>query len=809
MRSSGQFPPLPDVPLFSPRSHRALIRVGLLGLGLLGFFLALGGTISVPVGGAISLLWPAVAVQFVLALWFGWPGVAMGTLFPIASNLLVADLITALAFTPANFIQSAMPLLLFRAFRGSVFLRRPRDVALLAAASVVASTAAAIVGVSLRQMFAPAPSADPLFLVASWALSNSLCGFALSLPLLWWLSPALWEVRQIQSAGRNLAFGFHVIGAVFTLAGSAVVVAIVIHTLDVLHISFPKHSLAGILGVLLLPVAAFGIHLLWKVLALPLERLVRDTQQALERPFPKTSEYPEPAELSLLRSRFSEVVTALKEQERRFRDLFETVGEPLLLVDTRGQLVDANPAFERVFAVPLARAKGRNLLSFVDFRERGQIKAILASEPPDQPVTVRTRVRIAGKGSRQVHMTATPWRDAVGSFAGFCVVATDITREEEAEQREQLASRLASLQNLLAGLAHEGNNTLQAATSCLENLSREKPDLASNLAPLWDVVERGHAMVRRVALMSGAHRYLRQETFSSAELLVGIAAASSLYPESVVSLHPAARYPIIRGDRNLLRQAVEAVVRNAFEASSNGKSVEIRFFEVEVPGIPEAPALAPGTYLVVEVRDQGQGIRREHVSQIFDPFFTTKDRASHQGVGLTLARAAATHAGGTVTVVSFPGEGTQVRLWLPVAEAIPRAQEPPRSARSRVLLVDDDTQVRVGLEQVLSGLGFQVVAAADGRHALHILREGHPPDVVILDLLMPEVSGFEVLQVVRREMPDLPVVLSSGFAPDERVQEALRHPRTFYLQKPYTLKQLEEVLGKALTNPPEAKTGIS
>ncbi|MFN3412899.1 MAG: response regulator, partial [Thermoanaerobaculum sp.] len=411
-------------------------------------------------------------------------------------------------------------------------------------------------------------------------------------------------------------------------------------------------------------------------------------------------------------------------------------------------------------------------------------------------VTLRGRVRFPGRGFRQVHITAAPWYDIHGAFAGYCVVTADITREEEQAQRLELASRLTSLQTLLAGVAHQHNNTLQAQVSALENLAREHPELAPHLKPLWQSLERAKALVQRIALLAGVERQLKIESFSAGDLLAGVTAASGSHPHRNLRVETLPAYPTIRGHRATLQQAVEAVVRNAFEALGNGGEVSVRFFEAQVPGAPGAPELPEGTYLVVEVEDTGHGISRQNLPFVFDPFFTTRDRTAHQGVGLTLAKAAAAHAGGTVTVESTAAVGTRVRLWLPVAaEKTPKTVVHP--SVQRIVLVDDDPQVREGLKQALAALGMEAVVASGGEEALRVLQGHHPVDAVILDLLMPDVSGFEVLEAIRQTHPQLPVILSSGFALDERVAKALEHPRTFYLQKPYTLAQLQEALANA------------
>lgn len=683
-------------------------------------------------------------------------------------------------------------MVLFRQLGGCPLLERRRDLFLLAAAAVAASTLAATTGVGLRQLFAPEP--NPMPLVRTWAATNSFCGFILSWPLLRWLSPVLWEVSQTQRLGKGLAFGWYLVGLVLVLPGGVVVTATAFFALEHLGLNLPERSLPGLLALLLLPAVALGVHVLWRLLAEPLGQLLADTQLATSGSFPSTAARSEPAELAVLRQQFAQVLGQVREQERRFRHVFAAAGEPVLLVDPQGRLVDANPAFERVFGVPVARARGRNLLAFYEPRVRRELAALL-NHPPEEPVRLRARVRLVGKGFRQVSVTVAPWHDKRGNFAGFCVVTTDITREEEAAQRAELAARLVSLQHLLAGLAHEANNLLQAGVSGLETLGLEQPALVEKLRPLGQVLERVEALVRRVALLAGEYQRVPTEAFSSAELLLGVAAGAA-GREGNLRFAPPASYPLVRGERTLLRHAVEALVRNALEASTEGGTVEVRFLHRKL-GNGEVASLPAGEYLVVEVADRGHGIAQDLLKHVFDPFYTTRNRATHQGLGLTLARAAAEHAAGALTLESKPGEGTTARLWLPIAET-PAKAEATSSKKARVLVVDDDEQVRQGLAGLLEGLGQEVVLAESGHQALQLVADNGPFHVVILDLLMPGLSGFQVLEKLRMLSPTLPVVLSSGYAPDAKVRQALQQPGTWYLQKPYTLAQLEQVLEQAL-----------
>ncbi|MGQ9496439.1 MAG: response regulator [Thermoanaerobaculaceae bacterium] len=795
---TGEAPPVAGVPLLSPEkaAERHIVLPALAGFGILGFFLAAGGTVALPVGGAVSLLWPAVALQFVLAIWFGWPGVAVAVLFPLVANLIVATPATAIAFTPANLIQAATPLLLFRGMGAHAFCRRPWDLAVLAFSALLASGLAATVGVHLQKLLLGGQGDTQLQWVTWWA-SNSACAFLLSWPMLRWVSPVLWGLKQTLLLGKGRAFALSLGAAIFGLAGAAVATAIALHLLPYFGLPLRYESIPGILGIGLLPVAAGAVHLLWRRLVLPLERLVADTELAFKGFFPEVSPHQELSELSLVRQRFAQVVKGLSEQKQRFADLFRAVGEPILLVDNEGKLVDANPAFERVFQAPLTQVRGRKVLAFLEPGARSALRDLFQGAPPPGPVTRRARIRRGGGDFRYVHLTVAPWRESDGRFSGYCVVTTDITREEEAAQRAQLQARLASLQHLLGGLGHEGNNVLQAALSQIEGLRLGQPELAAKLADLRETVDRMKALMEKVAMLAGELERVPVEAVPAAELVEAVREAAQSEPGRLFTVHAGSDLPTVKGERRVLRQAVMALVENAMEASSQDRPITVTFATEQIPPGWEGLSLPAGEYLLVEVRDQGRGIPPEDLPHVFDPFFTTKDRTTHHGVGLTLARGAALHAGGHLALQSKPGEETVAQLWLPVVKEEVATPSSPALQKVRVLVVDDDPQVLKSLADVLTSLGLETAQADGGEQALTLL-EKERFDVVILDLLMPGLSGFEVLTKLKERRPHQPVILSSGYAPDQRVQEALQHPRTSYLRKPYSLQELQATLARAL-----------
>ncbi len=781
---------------------RPLVLLGGTGLAVLGFVLAVGGTISLPLGGAVSLLWPAVAVQFVASLWLGWPGVLVGVVFPVFSNLLVADAATAAFFTLPNFFQSVAPLVLFRLGRRDPALPRWSDALWLLAASALASvTAATLGGASL--LFRGETKDEAFRLAQAWALTNTVVGFAQAWPLIRFVTPVLREVAAIQRRTGRLAFGVHLLGAVFSVATVAVGIVVALHVLQRRGLGLPLESVPGVMAVLLLPAAAAGLHLLWKLLAVPLETLLADGVVAAHSGSFPPARKGEVAEFEYLRQRLAGLLATVREREQRFASLFAAVGEPVMVVDLEGKLLDANPAFERAFGIPVENAKGRNLAAFNDRHSRPVLRRFLAERPQEGVLTLRTRARTA-RGVRELQLTATPWKDASDVLAGYCVVTTDLTEQEERERHAEAEKRFASLSHLTASLAHELNNALQVAHNTLALGETEDPSAAPRIRELRQVLNRLGHLVHRLQLVSREPHKVPSEVFAASELAVGVERAASGTPVPVRVEVPAPEV-YVRGNRGLLVEAVEAVVRNALEASPPGGEVVVRIGGKSHPS--EGGGRPPR--VVVEVQDRGEGIPPGQEQLVFEPFFTTRDRSEHLGLGLTLAKQAVEHAGGQVSLHRRPEGGTIVRLELPVVEpsetVTPSA--PPSSApfpaKRRLLVVDDDPELVSSLGQLLAALGYEATPAKGGEEAMALLEtQGHTFHGVILDLLMPGVSGFQVLAHLRQRFPHLPVVLSSGFAPDSQVQEAMAFGPTLFLQKPYSVTQLEQALTRLFAAAP-------
>jgi two-component system cell cycle sensor histidine kinase/response regulator CckA len=240
---------------------------------------------------------------------------------------------------------------------------------------------------------------------------------------------------------------------------------------------------------------------------------------------------------------------------------------------------------------------------------------------------------------------------------------------------------------------------------------------------------------------------------------------------------------------------------NARNAMPAGGTLTLRSFEATLhrPLTHGRDTIPPGRYMAIEVRDTGIGIPPDLLGRIFDPFFTTRHEQGGSGLGLSTAHGIVRQSGGLLTVESQPGQGTAFSVYLPCHDAPEDAPETvappavqPRDGRT-VLLIEDEELVRRLAEQVLTRLGWRVLAADSGEAALELLAaapaEAAELAVVVADMVLPGMDGVAVVRIVRTQRPDLPAILVSGYA-EETLRRDLARDNIAFLPKPYGPKEL-------------------
>jgi nitrogen-specific signal transduction histidine kinase/CheY-like chemotaxis protein len=396
----------------------------------------------------------------------------------------------------------------------------------------------------------------------------------------------------------------------------------------------------------------------------------------------------------------------------------------------------------------------------------------------------------------------------------------DITARRQAEiEREALdrkvqeTQKLESLGVLAGGIAHDFNNLLTAILGNASIAQIELPPGSSAQDCLEHITEaslRAADLCKQMLAYSGRGRFVVQK-LDLGELVEQTAQMLqiSISKKAVLRYRLEKALPTVEVDATQIRQVIMNLVINASEAIGDASgviSISTGLTRVDrdyLHGTLMDPDLPEGDYVFLEVSDSGCGMDAETQARIFDPFFTTK--FTGRGLGLAAVLGIVRGHGAAIHLRSEKGRGTTLQLRFPVAQeppatvAGPAAPRPALARTGRVLLVDDEPQVRDVVRKMLERLGHTVVAAGRASEALEAFRSAAPEFVgAVIDLTLPDQSGDSLLDSLRRLRPDLPVLLSSGYDEQDTRPRLATHERFGFLRKPYTLTELDAALREIL-----------
>jgi PAS domain S-box-containing protein len=384
------------------------------------------------------------------------------------------------------------------------------------------------------------------------------------------------------------------------------------------------------------------------------------------------------------------------------------------------------------------------------------------------------------------------------------LVLAEVSQRERAEEQLRQAQKMEAIGQLTGGVAHDFNNLLMAVLGNLELLRKHMAGDAKATRLIDGALQgaqRGASLTQR--LLAFARRQdLQVGPVNLAGLvaemkdLVQRSVGSRIAVEVTVSEH----LPPVSADANQVELALLNLVVNARDAMPDGGAIRIELRQAEQK--TRSDSLAPGSYVVLSVIDQGVGMDALTLEKAIEPFYSTKELGKGTGLGLSMVHGLALQLRGRLTLKSALGKGTTAELWIPVStsEIEDKPQDVSLEGRSatagpkRILLVDDDALIAMSSADMLADLGHEVVEAYSGKEALELLDGGATFDLLITDYSMPGMTGAELAQAVRERVPGLPILLASGYAdlPSGVEIDAAR------LAKPYSQEQLASVLGKIL-----------
>ncbi|MCT8972616.1 cell cycle histidine kinase CckA [Microbaculum marinisediminis] len=508
-----------------------------------------------------------------------------------------------------------------------------------------------------------------------------------------------------------------------------------------------------------------------------------------------------------------DVAETLRAAEVRFARFFNNTPLAIATVDRNGRIERTNAAFARLFAGKDRSV--RNIADCVGDRDREALLDTLDAAFSGQAELKPVDAPVAGDAVRIARFYASPVEDGDGEAA--IVYALDITEQKALEAQFAQGQKMQAVGQLAGGIAHDFNNVLTAIIGFSDLLLANHRPTDPSFNDIMNIkhnANRAAGLVRQLLAFS-RRQTLRPQVLKLADVMsadMQVLLARLLGAKVELNLDQARDLWLIRADVNQLEQVIINLAVNARDAMPGGGKLTIRTRndgrdEPMTSGDATMPA---GEYVLLEVEDTGTGMPPEVMAKIFDPFFTTKEVGKGTGLGLSTVYGIIKQTGGFIFADSTPGKGTCFRIYLPrhvptEEEAAPKrevAAEAPRdlTGRGTILLVEDEEAVRAFAARALASRGYTVLEADTGVAALEVMdsHEG-TVDLVVSDVVMPEMDGPTLLKEVRKRNPKLKVIFVSGYAEDAFAKNLEGGEQFHFLPKPFNLKELAATVKEVMS----------
>lgn len=401
---------------------------------------------------------------------------------------------------------------------------------------------------------------------------------------------------------------------------------------------------------------------------------------------------------------------------------------------------------------------------------------------------------------------------------GIIGINRDVSERKTAEEdksnlEEQLrqSQKLEAIGTLAGGIAHDFNNLLTGIlgySNLLEERAGNEAEVRKAARVIEKAADRGKELTRQLLgfARKGKHQNTPVKIDKTVREVVKLL-NHTINKEVEIAELLRSENACVLGDPSQMQQVILNLAVNANDAMPDGGRL---ILETEVVELDQFfctlhPGLAPGPYVQLVVSDTGTGIEPEAKERLFEPFFTTKEQGKGTGMGLAMVYGIVKNHGGTIQVYSEEGQGATFKIFLPLversgeAEASKPAGARPVPGHGRILIVDDEEIIRQMAKDMLGYLGYEVESSPDGEAAVLYYKEHYKEvDLVILDMVMPKMGGKECFRALKEINPDVRAVLSTGFSRDGAAQEILDEGLVDFIQKPYRVGNLSEVIAAAL-----------
>jgi PAS domain S-box-containing protein len=506
------------------------------------------------------------------------------------------------------------------------------------------------------------------------------------------------------------------------------------------------------------------------------------------------------------------LISSLRESERRFRAFLESVHLAVFMSDTSGTITFCNDYFLRLTGWTRDEMVGRCVVDFVASEDRQNTSADLETLLAQGTVPQNVENTIVAKDGKRrlMQWNNTTLRDAAGALTGFCGLGVDVTEHRALMEQRQQSDRLETVGRLAAGVAHDFNNLLTVINGysdlALRRLRDDHP-LHQPISQIRDAGEQAATLTRQLLAFS------RRQVLDPRPLALNevIAESGGMFDQLlrgrvrvITSLAPALGQFL--GDKAQLQQVLINLITNSMHATPDGGTIRIETSTVT------GPEGMPGSWVLLSISDTGTGMDKETLAHIFEPFFTQRRDGKGTGLGLSIVYGIVQQSKGHLTVESNPGSGTTFRICWPRVDSKPLdvrdegavgdegdvrdagvSVRQSAASSETILIVEDRDDVRGLVVAILQKRGYGIMAASCADDALRMAAEASGTiDLLLTDIVMPEMNGHELAKLLRMRDPALKVLFMSGYAANVIKGEMLTESGFDFIQKPMTGQALAD-----------------
>ncbi|MFC1555084.1 PAS domain S-box protein [candidate division KSB1 bacterium] len=508
---------------------------------------------------------------------------------------------------------------------------------------------------------------------------------------------------------------------------------------------------------------------------------------------------------------------ALKSEKDFSTKLIDSSPAFFVAIDHRGFLKMISKSMLRALGYKKEEVLEKEYMSiFVPKKDRKKLAKVF-NELTAKETSAYTVNRILSKNGKEF---TTEWYgksifDNEGNFDYFFGVGMDISEKSKAEDeknklQDQLfqAQKMESVGRLAGGIAHDFNNILTSIIGYAELLKMRLGDKSQrNSQAVSVILESSHrAAVLTKQLLGfarkGKHEPEPMDLNNTLQHVLMV--LDRIFEKNIEIVTDFGTIPNVYADRNWMDQVFTNIIINAKDAMPDGGTLMIKtdVINLDYNLITSIPEIEPGEYVRTAITDTGTGMSKKTTDRVFEPFFTTKREGEGTGLGLATVYGIIKNHGGNVTVYSELGEGTTFNIYLPITledVAEDKIEAEIVEGDATILVVDDEEHIRDIAKSRLEQAGYSVLSAEDGRKGLEMYLDNKDKiDIVLLDMIMPNMSGKESFLAMKGVNSDVKVIIMSGFSKTGKVEEILYEGAVGFIQKPFSLQELTQIIADTL-----------